>query len=334
MTEPTPRGAWLRDRLVNVLLLFGLVAAGLTLVAFGAPLWWPFDLMSHFRAQYFLGLLVIGVAAWVLRRRRFAFVFLASSVVNLAFLLPFYLPPAGGRPATATATPGAAVPCRFMVMNVRAKSTAHERVAEEIRRVDADVLVLIEVNDRWLGALEDVTAAYPHATVRPRQGCFGIAVYSRHPMIGPVEDIGTANRPSIVARLDVDGHPMTVIGTHPATPVGPRGSRRRNTQIQALAEHVAAIDGPVMVLGDLNATPFCAPFRSLLRVSGLRDGSRGHGLNATWPAPLPPLAIPIDQCLHSTDIEIVDERVGRRVGSDHLPLIVDARVRASPDGGR
>ena len=41
---------------------------------------------------------------------------------------------------------------------------------------------------------------------------------------------------------------------------------------------------------------------------------------------LPPLGIPIDQCLVSRGIQVANVRTGNDVGSDHLPLIVDLAI--------
>jgi endonuclease/exonuclease/phosphatase (EEP) superfamily protein YafD len=324
MSTPKTLRPGLRQRLTNVLALFGIAAAGFTITAFGAALWWPLDLTSHFRVQYFAGLLVIGVVMWLVRRRRLAGVFLVLGLVNLATIMPLYFSPR----AEASAMAGSDA-CRFVLINVRTENTAHHRVAAEIERLDPDVLVLLEVDRRWLDALADTTVDYPYAVTKPEIGNFGLAVYSRYAMEGHVVVIGASRVPSIVAALDIADHPLTLIATHPVPPVGARASQRRNRALAELGDLVVGTPGPVMVLGDLNATPWSAPFRSLLRASGLRDASRGYGVNATWPDSLPPLRIPIDQCLHSADIRILSEAVGRAVGSDHRPLIVEACLLTS-----
>ena len=68
-------------------------------------------------------------------------------------------------------------------------------------------------------------------------------------------------------------------------------------------------------------------FRLLLRRTGLRDSARGRGVQPTWPAGSPLLAIPLDHCLHSPDIAILQRRIGGDVGSDHYPVIVDFTFR-------
>ena len=71
------------------------------------------------------------------------------------------------------------------------------------------------------------------------------------------------------------------------------------------------------------SSPWGAHFRRLVHDSGLRDSAQGRGVHPSWPAIDPLLRIPIDHCLLSPCIGLVDRRVGPDIGSDHYPLIVD-----------
>ena len=101
------------------------------------------------------------------------------------------------------------------------------------------------------------------------------------------------------------------------------GSRLRDSQLGAIPAVLEELDAPVLLLGDLNASPWSYPFRHLLRDSGLRDGSLGKGFQPTWPAWMFLLWIPIDHCLYSTGIQVIDKRIGGHVGSDHYPVVVE-----------
>jgi len=47
-----------------------------------------------------------------------------------------------------------------------------------------------------------------------------------------------------------------------------------------------------------------------------------------WPVPVPGfLRIPIDHCLLSDDFQVTSVEVGSSIGSDHLPLVVTARLK-------
>jgi len=39
------------------------------------------------------------------------------------------------------------------------------------------------------------------------------------------------------------------------------------------------------------------------------------------------LMIPIDHCMVSSDIRVVSAQTGERIGSDHLPLIVELEMK-------
>ena len=124
-------------------------------------------------------------------------------------------------------------------------------------------------------------------------------------------------------QFDVQGFRFVLIGTHAVPPVNSEYAAWRNSHLAALPEVVSAASDPVMLLGDLNVSPWSFHFRRLIRVSGLRNASRGRGIHATWPAHLLPLLIPIDHCLYSRGIEILEKTVGSYVGSDHYPVLVE-----------
>lgn len=158
----------------------------------------------------------------------------------------------------------------------------------------------------------------------PREDNFGVALYSRYPLArSEIRQIGEAAVPSVIAEVELPDGPVTVIATHPLPPDGPENSRLRNEQLARLPGIVKQMRSPVLLLGDLNATPWSFHFKQLLRRSGLRDSSQGRGVQGTWPTYLPVLLIPIDHCLYTAGVHVVGRGTGPRVGSDHYPLVVD-----------
>jgi endonuclease/exonuclease/phosphatase (EEP) superfamily protein YafD len=211
-----------------------------------------------------------------------------------------------------------------MLINVNTDHGDPVRVGRAILEYDPDVLVLEEVNVRWLEKLAGCLIGYPHSETRPRPDNFGIALYSRLPLRGcEVLEVGGAGIPSIRARIISAAGEFTVIATHPLRPGGAEYTERRNAHLAALPDLVRSCSAPVVLVGDLNTTPWSYHFRRLVRDSGLRDSSRGRGVQPTWPADLWPLRIPLDHCLHSPEIDVVNKEIGPSVGSDHLPVIVD-----------
>jgi endonuclease/exonuclease/phosphatase (EEP) superfamily protein YafD len=84
------------------------------------------------------------------------------------------------------------------------------------------------------------------------------------------------------------------------------------------------------VIGDFNVTAWSTYFRELVDQGDFANSQHGFALWPTWHAGLPlVMRIPIDQCLHSRDLATVARQVGPDVGSDHLPLLVNLRLRSS-----
>ncbi len=299
----------------------GIFLAAAALLGYLGRFWWFADNLSHFRVQYAAGLALVAVILFLLRRREAAGWFLLVALINLAEVLPYWF----HGPAEA-ADPGTF--SRAILMNVNSRSGDPGRVAETIRHYDPDLVVLEEVTDGWLETLEGALAGYPHRETSPRSDNFGIALYSRFAFLDSgVVFPGESKVPSILADLEGPGGRFRLIAAHPLPPISRGYADARNRQLRALADLVRESKDPVLLLGDLNATPWSTHFRRLLRRSGLSDSLRGAGLQPSWPTFQPLLRIPIDHCLYSPRIRIVRRRLGPAIGSDHFPLIVDFEIR-------
>jgi len=300
--------------------LWGVVAAAVAVAAAGSlagcagELWWGCDLLSHFRVQYAgIGLLG-GLVLIHARQRRWAAAAGLVAVGNLAVIAPLDFGPPQ-RPVAHS--------WRLLQLNVHTGHREPQRVLAYLRKVDADIVVLEEVNADWLLRLEPFLAAYPHRFVEPEEDNFGLVVASRVPVTsGAVEWIGEVQVPSVIAELDCAGQPLHLVATHPLPPIGTLYTRLRNDQLARLAERIAAMRGPVLLAGDLNATSWSAAFRRLVAKTGLRDSRLGFGVQPSWPAFCPPLWVAIDHVLATPEVVVLDRQVGPSVGSDHLPVLV------------
>ena len=172
------------------LLEVGVVLACLvTITGFLGRLGWIFELTSHFRLH--LALVLGALAAiWAMKRRwRMTAACGVAAAVNAALVLGLLWPVDH---AVATAGPR----LRLVAQNVHTANKRSDLVLEFLRRADADVLLLMEVNERWLNVLESLRTNYPHVTAEPREDNFGIALFSRLPLTnmrsGRVRERGSA----------------------------------------------------------------------------------------------------------------------------------------------
>ncbi len=264
-------------------------------------------------------------AIWALRRRwKLAIVCSLGLVVHGAVVVAAYWPSRQEDASVGVAR------LRILSINVHSQNERTDLVLEVIKSTDADVVLLMEVNQRWLKALAPLSARYPHRVSKTREDNFGIALYSRLPLDqARVITLGEARVPSITADVLVGEAPIFLLGTHPLPPATAKLAAERNEQLARIAEHLRGAREPKLILGDLNVTPGSPYFSDFVSDTGLVDTSRGRGRFGTWPAGLPVGRIALDHCLVSPSLRVVDKRIGPQVGSDHLPIFVELELPAA-----
>ena len=321
MSAPSVMDWW------GLLTVVAALASFATVAGFLGRLGWVCELCSHFRTQYALVLIAATAAFSAGGRREEA---MASGLFALApvwSILPLYR-----RPANA---PRPARTLRVWLLNVNFRNRAYARTVQAIRQADADAILLMEVDRAWMDALAPLRADYPHARALILDRGFGIALLSRLPLDhAEIRTIGPANLPSVIARFRWEHASVSLIGTHPLSPIRPRHARLRDEQMRALAHHISGLEGPVLLLGDFNMTSWSPVFTEVLQRTGLRDSRVGHGLQPSWPAFAASLGIPIDHCLVSRHVTVHRRRAGPSVGSDHLPVLIEVSVEPVAPGGR
>ncbi len=295
----------------------GILLCLATITGFLARLWWLFELTSHFRLHLAIGLAAIA-AFWVMKRRwRQVAICFAFATVNAVLVLALLWPIAGEPPRSGGRL-------RLVSINVHTENERSDLLLKFLRSADADVVLLMEVNDRWMTALSPLHTNYPHRIAEVREDNFGIALFSRLPLTNAsVVEIGNAGVPSVIADVTVNEQTIHLVGTHPLPPGSAENARLRNEQLTEIANHVRDQQTPVIVLGDLNVTPWSPYFTDLLRDGRLKDTAQGRGLFGSWPAWLPFLRIPLDHCLVAPSLQVADRHLGPQIHSDHLPVVID-----------
>ncbi|MDX2089978.1 MAG: endonuclease/exonuclease/phosphatase family protein [Kofleriaceae bacterium] len=304
-------------RIARALVSLATVGLACALVASWIPAF-PFVLFEHFRVQYVvLGMLVVGAAAGLKLRGYFD----AAAIALVLHALPV-LADLGRAPRL---LPRNGVPVRVLSLNVLTANTGTHAVRTLIETARPDVIGLVEVNQRWLDELAPSLAAYPGRLAYPAEDNFGVALFARGPVTGTIEELG-APLSTIVGEVSLEGVRLTAVVAHLVPPMTSRWADYQTTQRDGLASRVAELAGPVIVMGDFNATPWSRTLRGLVARTGLCDTRAGFGVQASWHAAIPFMRIPIDHVLASCSIGVRDRRIGPDVGSDHFPVIVDLVV--------
>ncbi|SOD96907.1 vancomycin resistance protein VanJ [Caenispirillum bisanense] len=309
-----------------------ILAAGLaavTLAVLAARLWWPFDLLTHFRLQYLAAALALLLLAMAAGARPAAVLLVVVLAVHGWAVRDLWLP-RGDPPLAADA-----LPLTVFAANVLAENPRPEAVVAAVRDKRPDIVVLVDARGaRWREPLARLGALYPQAAPDTWAAAAGpVVILSRfsirHERLAP----RTADRPPyLLTTMTIAGRAVTVVGVHPTSPepFDGRDSHARNRQLDRLGRHLARIDGPAIVAGDFNTSLWSPHARALLRAAGLRPAAAGFGWHATWPL-RPALArVPLDHVLVRGPIAVTDFRSGPPVGSDHLPVAADLRLEKAP----
>lgn len=294
-----------------------------SLLGFAGSVWWPFDLFAHFRAQYFLaGLVLLALA--LLRPGKTTAIPAFNVVLNGALFVSLYT---GGPPRA----PATAKPLSIVSFNLNAQNTYRDAAKAELVRLDADVIIALEVTPGWMKTLESLDG-YDVVIARPASDNFGIAALSRVPTTSSTAiQHGAAMITSLSLTVPWEGDEIVVLGTHPVPPMSARFSRFRDEQLTEIAAWSAAEKRPHVVVGDLNATVWSSAFEKLVENGRLVDTT--DGWTTTWPngiVVLVPFQIPIDHALISPELAVVDRTVGNHAGSDHRPLRIRVTLREDP----
>ncbi len=213
--------------------------------------------------------------------------------------------------------------------------------------VDADIVILQEVNNRLADALgEELIDVYPYQVLDPYNDVRGMGMISKLPLhlTGeslPLEWVGT---PQILA-VEWEGERVTLVNFHMwVVGLGPMkyieiNTRAREAHALYMIDfaRIAAREGPVIVAGDANATPQSNTYRML--ADWLQDSwtEAGYGLGHTFPEsnvsgstrlqlygiPLPRWLFRIDYVFHSVELDAVEAFMAPfDGGSDHRALVV------------
>ncbi len=311
--------------LVHIAMIITALFSLITVFGFCGTIYWFFDLFSYHRLQYMALLLACAGTLLTFKKWREAAVAFLFGMLNLSLIMPLYWP----RGVDGIDAPRQ----RALLLNLQYSNREYELVYEFVHHVDPDFILFEEVTSQWAEALKEL-GAYPFFVIEARESCTGIALFSRIPL--NETEIFTINEtapPDLIAQIDLEGQPLTIIGTHPSPPLGPVDYQTSMDQLSNLARIASETRGAVMLLGDLNSTSWGSYFNRLVYDANLSDSRKGYGLQPSFPARDLILGqflylTPIDHILISSEILVLDRSLGPYVGSDHYPVVVDFSINS------
>lgn len=304
--------------LISILALLALTTV--SILGFWGADYWRCDTLAHFRVQYLiLALFLAFIFSWKTQWFRLGWA-LVLALINgwVIFQWPENTSPLPERPVY-----------KALAYNVYTRNDDIQATGNFIREEKPDFVFLTEVTRDWEPLLKELEPEYPYQK-KAIHGPQGSVLLSRYPFVQ--EKHRFAGVGSLHGQVTLpDGQRLVLLGVHPISPRSEKEWEWRNSALRDIGQFCQEQTAPILLLGDLNCSPFSPNFDFLLEKSGLRDPKLSWMPVATWPTWNPLMKIPIDHFLVSSDISVLAEWAGPHLGSDHLPILILFQVeRASP----
>ncbi|HBL44471.1 MAG TPA: endonuclease/exonuclease/phosphatase [Planctomycetaceae bacterium] len=213
---------------------------------------------------------------------------------------------------------------RILTANVLQKNTDAAAVLELIDREQPDIVVLCEVNQRWISDLAPLETKYSYHLTHPLDNTYGMAFYTNL-RVKSAEVRGLVKReiPSIDATVLLrSGKEVRLFAVHPNPPRPGEDTTKRDAELVLVGREVSKSKSAI-VLGDLNDVGWSRTTNLFQEVSGLLDPRKGRGLFATYDATSWIWRYPLDYLFVSDDFRVAEIRTLPDIGSDHFPLFVE-----------
>jgi endonuclease/exonuclease/phosphatase (EEP) superfamily protein YafD len=326
-----------RHPLVIAAVLVSLVVTWITVVAtlaaFAASAWWVFDILTSYRPQFFLVLLVGIVALAALRCWRTLPIAVLALALNAVVVAPVFTghqaPAAKGSPFLTIAH-----------LNLQSRTGDLPAIHSWLETTPADIVVFLHTAGRTTASLRGgvgrYTMIYPHYLGQDFKGKSRydppspeIIVMSDQP--GATASTPTMNGlPSNAVFVDADLGKVRVhlLALHTLSPGTSARQSVRNSELAAVGRWLRREPKPAIAFGDFNTTYYSPELQDLLHTGHATSSQVGFGIQATWPHQFRPAGIAIDQSVYTGHITAIARHRGPSLGSEHRSLIVTYALAA------
>lgn len=277
------------------------------------------DNLAAFLWPSLWGSLVVAILCSVRSKRSIFLIASAAFVSNLYLMSPWLFENQfSAKPDNSTSYPYA---LKVGMANVQTDNRDYERVVKWVADFKPDILILIEVDERWLTGVAAIEGELSQSLKDPHDHNFGIAVYSRYPLLSKTTTtFSDEGINSLEILVNAPGGPARVLATHALPPISAAWGADRNRHLQRLGAWSRGVTEDLIVAGDLNTAPWSTHYRAI-ETGGLRNIRPQSGLLPSWPTTFPSwMRVPIDHVLYRGSFVLKSARLGPDLASDHLPI--------------
>jgi len=307
------------SRFFNIAVTLTLILQLINLLSYFDNFIYSFEILTHFRLQYFFLFLLSCLFFIAFYRHKTAKKWLLLSalglLINVISIAPIYVKPTYYSQTTNSTS--------LLLANVLSSNKSKEKFIDLIQQQQADFVVALEVDFLWAKALESIYSDYPYRLIYPRNDNFGIALFSKYPLLNiQKHDFSKNQIPSISATVHIAEKNILMIATHPFPPMNKEFLQQQKNHFKAITEFLKKNQLPVIVAGDFNTTFWSSTYRTFIDNSSLKNTREGYGIIPSWQAGSV-LQIPLDHILVSQNINTTKIEAMKSINSDHLPIYVE-----------
>ena len=284
--------------------------------------------MINYVLPWLLALIIPAIVMAALARRKWlvATLIVPFLLIGLTFA-PHFMP------RSHAPLPHDAFSLKIMSHNLQFNNRNANALADLIRQEQPDILLLQEFRQVLTSTLFlELADLYPEGKLyidvvnEPQHwGGFFQAVLSRYPLTRTSTEYNKGRAQKVM--VETAAGPIAVWNVHPVPPFM-RPPQEHDEQIRALVDDIAAMDSPLIVAGDFNATDQSASYRLLNRYLHNAQADAGRGLGFSFPAHeiVPPL-FRIDHIFYSHHFVAYHAKtLSTSGGSDHFPIMAELEM--------
>jgi endonuclease/exonuclease/phosphatase (EEP) superfamily protein YafD len=265
---------------------------------------WAIDLAAHWQWLYAALWLVLCLIA-------------AANTPYWLLLLPFSLLPLA---TASTALPKHVKGAPALVViaaNVHVGNRNPAPLVTWLKQQPADVVMLSELSEPYAKALLFALGDdYSYRELHPKNSPFGIGIVSRLPLRNAVLTEDSDGVRTLTAEVTAADRSTRIVAAHPMPPLTPEWHHKRDLLLSTIVQQTG--DMPIVLAGDLNATPWSTALFGAQR-GGLQ---RTTSFAPTWPRfGHGVVGIPIDHILATSHWQRGNSSRGPDIGSDHYPVL-------------
>ncbi|MGB7842898.1 MAG: endonuclease/exonuclease/phosphatase family protein [Salinimicrobium sp.] len=213
-----------------------------------------------------------------------------------------------------------------MLANVLIKNKEYDRFLELVVEQDPDMLLAMEVDQKWVEQLQVLNNDYPHVISRPNDEAYGMILYSKLPLRKQeVKYLKHKFVPSFHADVELpSGKSFRLHAVHPVAPVPsdkyPDNKGEQEVELLKVGEMVADDQLPSIVAGDFNDVSWSHTARLFGHDGQLKNVRIGRGLYNSFDATSMVMRWPLDHYFVTEEFEVVELERLQEFGSDHFPV--------------